>query len=194
MQVETSADVKEMKTMTFQKILCPTEFSEASYEGLEKAVELATPGLTELCVVHVEQPAALSPVTELTPYAHTAAERRAEAVANLCAVLDERVPSWVRTRPLLKCGDAATEIVRAARAENADLIVLTTHGAGVTQPGLLGGVAEEILRAAPCAVLTITAPANGQAHGIYRSPANPCGAMRPSREIVASKAIFLDGD
>ena len=51
----------------------------------------------------------------------------------------------MRSCPLLKRGEPAAEIVRAAREESADLIVLTTHGAGGSQPEKLGRVAGEVL-------------------------------------------------
>jgi nucleotide-binding universal stress UspA family protein len=182
--------------MTFQKILCPTDFSEASYEGLKKAVELARRSDSEVCVVHVDQPTAqVVPIADNAPYAHSEGERRAEAVANLCAILEELVPPSVRARPLLKCGDATTEILRAAREEGADLIVLTTHGAGTARPGGLGSVAEEIVRTAPCSVLTVNVPVpDGVVDAAHQNASGIYGVMRPQLKIVSEKALFLDGD
>lgn len=182
--------------MTFQKILCPTDFSEASYEALRKAIELADGGKTEICVLHVEPVAtSLTPLAGYAPQARSEADRRAETVKNLCAVLEERVPQSVRTRPLLKQGIAAEEIVRAAREEGADLIVLTTHGAGGLQPGELGSVATTVLQTSPCPVMTVnrsgevTAAENGAV--ISASP-----AMRAEFEVVHanSHTLYLDGD
>jgi len=186
----------EMIIMIFEKILCPTDFSEASYEGLQKAVELAGKHNTELCVVYVDQSAEhLGPVAELAAHAHTEGERRAEAVANLCAVLAEKVPVAVRSRPLLMCGDPAIEILRAATQENADLIVLTTHGAGGAQPSTLGRVAEQVTREANCAVLTVTAGARKPVDlASHTANGHSYDAMPAAIEIVSSKAIFLDGD
>lgn len=182
--------------MLFKKILCPTDFSQASFIGLKKAVELATDANTEICVIHVESalPSRL-PVDGVAPFAHTEAERCADTVAHLCAVVTENVPSSVRARPLLKKGEAAQQILCAAREEAADLIVLSTHGAGNVGADSLGRVAEEVLRSAPCLVLTVkaatgepadTAPHNGMPHSYDNMPA--------ALEMVSSKAIFLDGD
>jgi len=173
---------------TFKKILCPTDFSEASYEGLNKAVELASDAATEICVVHVE-PSTQSSYTGHAPEAHQEADRRAETVKNLCAVLEERVPQNVRTRPLLKQGETAEEIIRAAREECADLIVLTTHGAGGLAPGELGRVAATIVQTAPCPVLTINRSAPLET-------ACDASQLRPAFETAHSspRAIFLDGD
>jgi len=176
---------------TFKKILCPTDFSEASYEGLNKAIELASDTATEICVIHVE-PSTQSSYAGHAPEAHQEADRRAETVKNLCAVLEERVPQNVRTRPLLKQGDTVEEIIRAAREECADLIVLTTHGAGGLAPGELGRVAATIVQTAPCPVLTI----NRSAQMETACSESDTSKLRPAFETAHSspRAIFLDGD
>jgi nucleotide-binding universal stress UspA family protein len=54
----------------------------------------------------------------------------------------------------IEIGDAAKEILRAARDLSADLIVMGTHGrTGIAR--LLGSVAEKVVRRAQCPVLTI---------------------------------------
>jgi universal stress protein A len=52
-------------------------------------------------------------------------------------------------------GDAATEILAAANASNADLIVMGTHGrTGLTRL-VLGSVARNVLQHAKCSVLVV---------------------------------------
>ena len=63
----------------------------------------------------------------------------------------------------LEAGDPATEVLRVAREVPCDLIVLGTHGrTGLTRL-VLGSVAEEVLRKAPCPVLTVKAPPSTEA-------------------------------
>jgi hypothetical protein len=52
-------------------------------------------------------------------------------------------------------GHAASEIVRYAERENIDLVVLGTHGRTGLARVLMGSVADEVVRMAPCQVLTI---------------------------------------
>ena len=47
------------------------------------------------------------------------------------------------------------EIVRYARSNAIDLIVMGTHGRGAVEHMLLGSVAEKVVRKAPCPVLTV---------------------------------------
>jgi nucleotide-binding universal stress UspA family protein len=164
-------------SVVFKKILCPTYFSEASYAGVAKAIELASQGVVELYLVHVVPPTqalwsiagtiSLSgPLAGDMPDARSEAARRAEAVSTLCEVHRDCVPSDVRSRPLLKQGIAGTEIVRTAREEAVDLIVVTTHEQGGWRPAALGTVAAEVLRTAHCPVLTISSPISSLTNGI----------------------------
>src|SRR4051812_47841781 len=108
MRAGASARSREMTIMPFKKILCPTDFSEDSFKALRKAVELVNDSDAEICVIHVDAPAPKRvSLDAIANYAHTEAERRADTVANLCAVLIENVSESVRARPLLKTGDAA---------------------------------------------------------------------------------------
>jgi nucleotide-binding universal stress UspA family protein len=55
-------------------------------------------------------------------------------------------------------GRAATVIVEQARRLRADLIAMTTHGRSEVARLVLGSVADEVLRTAPCPVLLLRAP------------------------------------
>jgi nucleotide-binding universal stress UspA family protein len=55
-------------------------------------------------------------------------------------------------------GFPGEEIVRVATEDNCDLIVMSTHGRTGLGRLLTGSVAEEVLRKAPCPVLTIRSP------------------------------------
>jgi nucleotide-binding universal stress UspA family protein len=61
------------------------------------------------------------------------------------------------TRTLL-VGDEASEINRFAKENDADLIVMGTHGRTGLVRLLMGSVAEMVLRHASCPVLTIKTP------------------------------------
>jgi nucleotide-binding universal stress UspA family protein len=61
----------------------------------------------------------------------------------------------VRVEYQLAEGHPAAEILRAARETPCDLIVMGTHGRTGFRRMLMGSVAEEVLRRAPCPVLTV---------------------------------------
>ncbi len=190
---------------TFKRILCPTDFSESSLQALDAAVRLAANGTTEMCLLHVELQIAPHDLGgDLSP--QSAARHRAEAVRNLCAVIDERTPPQVRTNTLLRHGDAAFEIIKAAREQQADLIVLAAHGGGRHEANTLGTVATAVLNDAPCPVLVTNVPGDdvilepgrtaavamanqnftGKTH-VCRSCSN-CASPQPGKECAKTTA------
>ena len=58
---------------------------------------------------------------------------------------------------LLVEGDPADEIVKAARAENSDLIVVGHRGLSTVRAFLLGSVSDRVVNHAPCSVLVARA-------------------------------------
>ena len=60
----------------------------------------------------------------------------------------------VSARELVAQGKPSAEIVRVAREEVVDMIVLGTHGKGVLDKALFGSTTERVVRRAPCPVLT----------------------------------------
>jgi nucleotide-binding universal stress UspA family protein len=64
----------------------------------------------------------------------------------------------VRVESRVEEGEPATGIVSAARAMESDLIVMGTHGRTGLGRLLMGSVAENVLRTAPCPVVTVKTP------------------------------------
>ena len=59
------------------------------------------------------------------------------------------------TRVKLATGDATRELLAVARAEDAELIVVSTGGVGTASPVLIGGTASALIREAPCPVAVV---------------------------------------
>jgi nucleotide-binding universal stress UspA family protein len=75
-------------------------------------------------------------------------------------VLLERAASTLRARgiePALVAADTdpAQALIQAARAENADLIVVGSTGSGFVTRAIVGSTAENVVRQAPCDVLIV---------------------------------------
>ena len=68
------------------------------------------------------------------------------------------VPGGVPVERRLAEGDPADVILHFARQTPADLVVMGTHGRTGLGRVLMGSVAEQVVRKAPCPVLTVTAP------------------------------------
>lgn len=144
--------------LPINRILCPTDFSESSLEALEVAVEFARHFHAELLVVHVVSPvptvaAPAGPIGfDVGAYQEGLS---ASAEQSLDQLLKERVPASIASRATVAHGDAAHEIIRLAQKNSVDLIITATRGASAWRVFMFGSVAERIVRASPCPVLTV---------------------------------------
>jgi nucleotide-binding universal stress UspA family protein len=158
---------QEITMFAIRTILHPTDFSEASAEAFRVACSLARDHGARVVVLHVMPlPIAFSDtaVEALNPV-----RCREELSESLMQVRPpEGVPPVERR---LGEGDAGAEIVRLAGELGCDLIVMGTHGRSGLKRLLLGSVAEEVLRKAPCPVLTVKAPAPTKAPAAARASA-----------------------
>jgi len=82
-------------------------------------------------------------------------DKRQAARTYLHAVADNMRRQGVRTTYRVRRGPVAATILREAAATHADLVVMTTHGAGRLTPLVVGSVASQIVSRAPCPVLLI---------------------------------------
>ena len=79
-----------------------------------------------------------------------------DGLEELAARLGEGHGCEITTR--LREGQPFVEIVTVARDEDADLIVMGTHGRTGLAHMLIGSTAEKVVRMAPCPVLTVKHP------------------------------------
>ena len=137
-----------------ERIVVPTDFSDCAKQALAYGSELAKRFGAQLHLVHVTQPPAAvyayaAPLPEAALYPEEAAEKE---LAEL-EVPDADELSKVE-RTVLR-GVPFVEIVRHAKQNDADLIVMGTHGRSGLQHMLMGSVSEKVVRKASCPVLTV---------------------------------------
>jgi nucleotide-binding universal stress UspA family protein len=145
--------------LPFRKILCPTDFSEPSYEALKAAGELAHHFGAELCIVHVISPVPIMPVgAEPTAFNVGLYEQElmASSRKSLEEVLSHLETKEVRARLIVVRGNPADEIASISDEEHVDLIVIATRGRTGLDRLIFGSVAEKVVRLARCPVLTVT--------------------------------------
>jgi nucleotide-binding universal stress UspA family protein len=146
--------------MSLQRILCPVDFSDSSRRAVNHAVALSSWYGASLTVLHV---CADVPVFEMaSPFGGSSASAATVGESQLeerHAAVRQFVAPAAGTQPLeiIVRGedDARVEILRAAHALKADLIVMGTHGRSGLDHLLLGSVTEKVLRKAPCPILVV---------------------------------------
>ena len=149
--------------LPFKKILCPIDFSEPSYQALKMASEMAQKFAAELTVIHVipDIPKASppDPNAEATEaYLRYQRELEAESKKLLNAAVSRYTARELKVREIIEMGDAALIVAKIADEEDADLVVVSTHGRTGWRRFVFGSVAERIVRHAQCPVLVIQTP------------------------------------
>ena len=140
------------------KLLVPTDFSEDSEQAARYAVELAKRFQAEIHCVHVvDIPADLlstSAYYMTGPSEQFIDQIREESKKNLEAFADNNLEG-VQVQTAFLEGSPFVEIIRYARNQQIDLVVIATHGRTGLKHVLFGSVAEKVVRKAPCPVLVV---------------------------------------
>jgi universal stress protein A len=150
-----------------KRILTPTDFSKSSENALLYAVAFAEKFGSKLYLLHVVQdltwfipeailvaPAAVPPLEEFRTAARTALDR---------VVKQMKLPG-IPIQAEVGEGAPFEAIIRFAREQDIDLIVMGTHGHTGLAHMLMGSVAEKVVRKAPCPVLTVRHPEHEFVH------------------------------
>ncbi|MDX1961587.1 MAG: universal stress protein [Pirellulales bacterium] len=140
--------------MSVKTVLFPTDFSTASDAALPHASILAQGSNARMVILHVEEP----PVAYAAGQFYYGVSEPDKQV--LEKMLQAVVPadSAIAHEHRLVVGDPSEEVIRVAKEEHADMIVMGTHGRSGVARLLMGSVAEYVLRHAPCPVMVIRQP------------------------------------
>jgi nucleotide-binding universal stress UspA family protein len=163
--------------LAIRTVLHPTDFSEYSGPAFRLACSLARDSGARLILLHVGERPVIAPVEGVVP--PEPEQFREELTAKLDALRAEEPEVPVEIR-LMIGADPAAEIVRVAEQTGSDLIVMGTHGRTGLGRLLMGSVADQVVRRAPCPVATVK-------HPLPEPPA--CGgpiseAARPAAETM----------
>jgi nucleotide-binding universal stress UspA family protein len=142
--------------LDIKEILVPIDFTETSERALDYAVELAQKLGAKITVMHAyELPIYGFPDGALVASVDVATRISQASQEGLQGALDKRKNCGVAMSAILRDGPPADEIASVADAIGADLVVLGTHGRRGLRRAIMGSVAEEVIRACRCPVLTI---------------------------------------
>ena len=147
--------------LPIRTILHATDFSEHSAAAFRLASSLARDYGARLIVLHVQPPSVV--YGDMGAY-FVAPEGQSQELMKQLRELRPESPTVVVDYRLVE-GDPVEEILHTARETNSDVIVLGTHGRKGLGRLLLGSVAEQTVRTAPCPVLTVKpTPPNAKSH------------------------------
>lgn len=140
--------------LLLKNILFATDFSETSRNALPLATALAR---------HYQSTLILANVLEEVPITSIPMDRLPAEIEGERTVAEERVVELLKselfrdlkTEVAIEPGFIWPVLAKMMQDRKIDLVILGTHGRGPIKRLLLGSVAEEICRHAPCPVITV---------------------------------------
>jgi nucleotide-binding universal stress UspA family protein len=141
-----------------RRILFATDFSNASVNAFATALALAKANRGTLTILHV-----IAPYIPIMPQQYIGTQTwdqidlqgREWAKGELAKLAAKAKKAGIRSRELLVNGEPARQIVRTARSQSADLVVVGTHGRTGFTRWFLGSVAARVVAMAQCPVVTV---------------------------------------
>jgi nucleotide-binding universal stress UspA family protein len=185
--------------LNIQRILFPTDFSDGARAAFPQAVFLADWHDARLHVLNVIEDAASDP-EEGSPSLPASLDALAEWLGT--SAEDGSLPDLETlslTQDQVEADSAPERIVAYAEDMDVDLIAMGTHGRRGLRRMVLGSVTEEVVRKAPCPVLTVRTHTETAAQEAIRRILVPVDfseasktAVRHAREIALSYGAEID--
>jgi nucleotide-binding universal stress UspA family protein len=139
------------------RICVPVDFSDTSTAALKYAKALAEAFGARLHILHVLINWVPETDVPISPQVYEQFEQSARTRLDGLLTAEER-EKYHAQLDLINGTSEFLEIIRYARENEIDLLVMGTHGRGAIAHILLGSVAEKVVRKAPCPVLTVRHP------------------------------------
>ena len=143
-----------------RRVLVAVDLSPNSAAVVSRVAQLPLVDRATLSVLHV-MPGGMGPALLPDTSAESEAQRGLAAAA---AQLTEQLPAGVEVTTALVYGVPFVEIIRRARDEHAELVVLGRHGHRAFVDALMGSTSERVLRKGDVPTLIV----GGTPHGPYR--------------------------
>jgi nucleotide-binding universal stress UspA family protein len=142
--------------INIKNILYATDFSSHSNQAYFHAVALAEGHGATLTILHVCQSRPVVVAEGMIP----AVGMETQDIEYWRRQLQQIRPvnDGIQVRHVILEGSAAEQIIRYAADQGIDLIVMGTHGRTGLERLLMGSVAEQVVRGAPCSVLVVKMP------------------------------------
>jgi len=146
---------------SMKSILVPVDFSKATDRMLQATVTIAKTQNARVTVMNVapREPDIFGHQLTRKVITEPVPEDVRERYDNLMACAKRLEDAGLIVKPLLIRGDRVRAVMREAETEEADLIVIGSHGRGGLYRRIVGSVSEGVMREAKCPVLIIPSKA-----------------------------------
>jgi universal stress protein A len=138
-----------------QKIMVPVDFSENSRKSVSYAEAFARQFNASLVFLHVVQVNYAYGEFGALDFTRLEREMRDGAQKELAALIQRQAGTGLKAESLVREGSPARVIAETARELRVDLLIISTHGYTGLKHVLMGSIAEQVVRYAPCPVLVV---------------------------------------
>lgn len=142
------------KNPALKNVLFATDFSSASDAALPYAISIARHYRADLHVAHIINPD-VSGLISPQVIDQIRSDLKAAAINKIEELIRSARAGDIKCEPVVAEGMVGDALLDTIRARSVDLVVLGTHGRRGLRKVVLGSVAEEVFRLAPCSVLTV---------------------------------------
>ncbi|HWB10816.1 MAG TPA: universal stress protein [Pirellulales bacterium] len=184
------------KGLVFRSVLVPLDGSAFGEQALPVALSIARRAQAALFIAHVHVPYAMAYGDSLPPFADSVEDKIIEREQSYLSEATQRLTaaSSVPVSSRFVEGAAVAEAIETAAAVNqADLIVMTTHGHGPLSRLWLGSVADELIRRASLPVLLVRpreATADLDQEAVFQHILVPLDGSPAAEEILEPAATL----
>ena len=178
-----------MTATLFSSIVCSVDFSDHSVRALRHAIALAGHVLGRVTVIHVANPL----LVQAAKAAYDVAAINRETETELRALVDDvatEAGAWApEVRTIISVGDPATEIIKCAEEDDADMIVMGTHGRSGYRKMFFGSVTEQVLRRSPVPVFAVPASDHERVTFTDKGPRFSSGPILAPTDLSAQSLV-----
>jgi nucleotide-binding universal stress UspA family protein len=175
-------------------ILVPVDFSSCSREGLRYAISLANEFGAKIILLHATyvgyiysaEGTALYDIPALQKAARQSAERKMRELVRSVNF------GGVKFETVFTEGSPILDICAFAKDHDVDLIITSTHGFTGFTHVLIGSIAEQVVRHAPCSVLVVPSHPHVRAANLAKSAgakSRMLGTQQQLRKPARGKAL-----
>ena len=186
-------------------ILVPVDFSPCSLSGLSYAIQFADKCAAKIVVLHVVDLGMAITADGYAMYDLSAVEdsKKKEAEEQMAGFVRWAKFGRVPFTTIVEVGTTLPTICKFVADENIDLTITATHGRTGLKHVMLGSIAEQLVRHAPCPVLAVPSHPQVRANQLNtarqttKALSKSCGEpplMRKTTKHVPSNAPWLRED
>jgi len=168
-------------------ILVPVDFSSCSREGLRYAIAFANEFGAKIILLHATylgyvyscEGTAIYDIPGLQKAARETAERKMRELVRSMNF------GGVKSKAVFTEGSPVLDICAFAKDHDVDLIITSTHGFTGFTHVLIGSIAEQVVRHAPCSVLVVPSHPHVRAANLAKSAGAKSGKLGTQQQLRA---------